>query len=71
MPYTVRWTEVSSHERELSDEEMARIKGVTVAALSELDEDEIWEGLEDQLAELGEDDGFEGLEREVDEVTEH
>ncbi|MFD7259337.1 hypothetical protein [Streptomyces sp. NPDC059874] len=71
MPYTVRWTEVSSHERELSDEEMARIKGVTVAALAEMTEDDVWDGLDDQLAELGDDDGFDGLVREIDEVTEH
>lgn len=70
MTYTVRWTEVSQHERELTDEEFAALKGVTVEELAGLDEDELWEDLEDQLAEL-EDDGFEGLTREIEDVTEH
>ncbi|MEV5330836.1 hypothetical protein [Streptomyces werraensis] len=70
MTYTVEWTEISTHKRELTDEEFAELKGVTVEELAELDEDELWEGLDDQLAEL-EDDGFEGLTREVDEVAKH
>jgi hypothetical protein len=68
--YTVKWTEVSSHERELTDEEMAALKGVSVEELAQLDEDELWDDLEDQLAEL-DDDGFEGLEREIEECTQH
>ncbi|WDS51789.1 hypothetical protein SEA_TRIUMPH_75 [Streptomyces phage Triumph] len=70
MPYTVEWTETSTHKRELTDEEMAAIKGVTVAELAEMDDDEVSEELEDLLAEL-DDDGFEGLVREVDEVIKH
>ncbi|MFG2923908.1 hypothetical protein ACGFYA_20685 [Streptomyces sp. NPDC048305] len=70
MPYTVEWTETSEHKRELSDEEMARIKGVTVAELAEMDEDEIADELDDLLAEL-DDDGFEGLVRDVHEVIQH
>ncbi|MET8111206.1 hypothetical protein [Streptomyces prasinus] len=70
MTYTVRWTEISTHERELSDEEFAEIKGVTVAELAELDEDELYDDLENQLAAL-DDDGFEGLEREIEEVLTH
>ncbi|WMI34796.1 hypothetical protein SEA_MARAV_74 [Streptomyces phage Marav] len=70
MTYTVEWTEISTHKRELTDEEFAELKGVTVEELAELDEDELWEGLDDQLAEL-EDDGFEGLTREIDEVAKH
>lgn len=71
MTYTLRWTEVSTHERELTDEEFAELKGVTVAELAELDEDELWEDLDDQLAEIGDDDGFEGLTREIEEVLKH
>ncbi|MFF3249711.1 hypothetical protein ACFYWP_01570 [Actinacidiphila glaucinigra] len=70
VPYTVRWTEISTHERELSDEEMAELKGVTVAELAEMDEDELYDELEDRLARL-DDDGFEGLEREIDELLTH
>ncbi|WP_327292465.1 hypothetical protein [Streptomyces sp. NBC_01198] len=71
MTYTVRWTEISTHERELSDEEMARIKGVSLEDLAEMDEDDVFEGLEEELAEIGDDDGFEGLEREVEECLKH
>jgi hypothetical protein len=70
MTYTVRWTETSEHMRQLSDEEMATLKGVTVEELAEMDEDDIFHGLDDQLAEL-DDDGFEGLEREVEECLKH
>ncbi|MBQ0949222.1 hypothetical protein [Streptomyces sp. RK76] len=70
MPYTVEWTEVSTHKRTLSDEEFAQLKGVTVTGLTGLDEDELWEGLEDDLASL-DDDGFEGLTREIDGVIKH
>ncbi|WP_420312567.1 hypothetical protein ACOB87_38070 [Streptomyces sp. YS-B37] len=70
MPYTVEWTETSQHKRELTDEEMAALKGVTVEELAELDEDELWDELEDQLAAL-DDDGFEGLERDIDECIKH
>ncbi|MFE9925182.1 hypothetical protein ACFYQA_27490 [Streptomyces sp. NPDC005774] len=70
MTYTVRWTEISTHERELSDEEMAALKGVTVAELAELDEDDLHDDLENELAAL-DDDGFEGLEREIEEVMQH
>ncbi|AXQ62397.1 hypothetical protein SEA_TINABELCHER_72 [Streptomyces phage TinaBelcher] len=70
MTYTVRWTEVSTHERVLSDEEFAELKGLTVAELADLDEDELSEELEDLLAEL-DDDGFEGLTREIDELQKH
>lgn len=70
MSYTVEWTEVSTHKRVLSDEEFAQLKGVTVTELTGLDEDELWEGLEDDLASL-DDDGFEGLTREIDEVIKH
>ncbi|MFD7677513.1 hypothetical protein [Streptomyces sp. NPDC060187] len=70
MPYTVEWTETSQHKRELTDEEMAALKGVTVEELAELDEDELTDGLEDELAAL-DDDGFEGLERDVDECIKH
>ena len=68
MPYSVRWTEVSDHVREVSDEEMAEIKGVRVEELAAMDEDEVGDGLDDQLAELG-DDGFQGLTREIDECV--
>ncbi|QBI99435.1 hypothetical protein SEA_CAELUM_75 [Streptomyces phage Caelum] len=70
MPYTVEWTETSQHKRELTDEEMAALKGVTVEELAELDEDELTDGLEEELAAL-DDDGFEGLERDVDECIKH
>lgn len=70
MPYTVRWTELSTHERELSDEEMAVLKGVTVVELAEMDEDDVSDELNDLLAEL-DDDGFEGLVRDVHECTKH
>ncbi|MFF7800226.1 hypothetical protein [Streptomyces olivaceus] len=70
MPYTVEWAETSNHKRVLSDEEFAQLKGVTVTELTGLDEDELWDGLEDDLAEL-DDDGFEGLTREISEVIKH
>ncbi|MFJ6183748.1 hypothetical protein [Streptomyces sp. NPDC092295] len=70
MTYTVRWTEISDHERTLTNEEMAEIKGITVEELAELDEDQVSEGLSDELAEL-DDDGFRGLTREIDGCTEH
>lgn len=70
MPYTVEWIETSNHKRVLADEEFAQLKGVTVTELTELDEDELWDGLEDDLAEL-DDDGFEGLTREIGEVIKH
>ncbi|MEV7512137.1 hypothetical protein AB0O57_29690 [Streptomyces sp. NPDC091201] len=67
MPYDIKWTEVSSHRRTISDEEMARIKGVSLPELKALDEDDLSCGLNDELAEL-DDDGFEGLEREIERV---
>ncbi|QOV06201.1 hypothetical protein KGG72_gp71 [Streptomyces phage Salutena] len=70
MPYTIEWTEVSTHKRELSDEEFAELKGVTVEELAELDEEGLSEDLENLLAEL-DDDGFEGLTREIDELIRH
>ncbi|MEU5403733.1 hypothetical protein ABZ348_31095 [Streptomyces sp. NPDC005963] len=70
MPYTVEWTEVSSHKRVLSDEEMADLIGVTVDELAAMEEDEVESDLPDLLAEL-EDGGFEGLEREIDELIKH
>ncbi|MFE4451440.1 hypothetical protein [Streptomyces sp. NPDC056796] len=70
MPYTVEWTETSEHSRELTDEEMAAIKGKTVEELAEMDKDEIFEGLDDQLAQL-EDNGWEGTERVVDQLITH
>lgn len=70
MPYTVEWTETSEHKRELTDAEMAAIRGITVEELAGMDEDEIAEDLEDLLAEL-DDDGFEGMERDVHTVIEH
>jgi hypothetical protein len=70
VPYTVEWTETSQHKRELTDEEMAALKGVTVEELAELEEDELWDDLEDELAAL-DDDGFEGLERDINECTKH
>ncbi|MFJ6680564.1 hypothetical protein [Streptomyces werraensis] len=70
MAYTIEWTEVSTHKRELTDEEFAELKGVTVEELAELDEAELGEDLEDLLAEL-DDDGFEGLTREIDELIRH
>lgn len=70
MAYTIEWTEISTHKRELTDEEFAELKGVTVEELAELDEDELSEDLENLLAEL-DDDGFEGLTREIDELIRH
>ncbi|MGW6600586.1 hypothetical protein [Streptomyces sp. NPDC055036] len=70
MTYTVRWTETSEHHREISDEEMAAIKGVTVEELAEMNEDQVEEALTDELADLA-DDGFEGLTREIDECIRH
>ncbi|MCX5236216.1 hypothetical protein OG824_13495 [Streptomyces prunicolor] len=70
MPYTVSWTETSEHKRVLTDEEFAALKGVEVAELEELEEDELWDDLEELLAEL-DDDGFEGLVREIDECLKH
>jgi hypothetical protein len=70
MPYTVEWTETSQHKRELSDEEFAALKGVTVEELAGLDDDELWDDLEDELAAL-DDDGFEGLTRDIDDVQKH
>jgi hypothetical protein len=70
VPYTVEWTETSEHKRELTDEEMAALKGVTVEELAELDDDELWDDLEDELAAL-DDDGFEGLVRVVNECSKH
>jgi len=70
MPYTIEWTEVSTHKRELSDEEFADLIGVAVEELADMDEDELSEDLEDRLAEL-DDDGFEGLTREIDEFIQH
>lgn len=70
MTYIVRWTELSTHERVLSDEEFAELKGLTVAELEELDEYELGDELEDLLAEL-DDDGFEGLTREVERVVKY
>jgi hypothetical protein len=70
MSFTVRWTEVSTHERVLSDKEFAELKGLTISELAELDEDELSDELDDLLAEL-DDDGFEGLVREVNEVLKH
>jgi hypothetical protein len=60
--YTIRWKETSTHEVELSDDEMAALKGCTVAALKEREADDIEDGLADELADLS-DDGFEGVER--------
>ncbi|MGW8953476.1 hypothetical protein [Streptomyces sp. NPDC055709] len=70
MPYTVEWTETSQHKRELTDEEFAALKGVTVEELAGLDDDELWDDLEDELASL-DDDGFEGLTRDIDDVQKH
>lgn len=63
MSYTIKWTEVSTHEATISPAELAALKGVTVAELDAMDDDEITDGLDDQLADLP-DDGFEGLMRE-------
>ncbi|MER5579021.1 hypothetical protein [Streptomyces massasporeus] len=69
MTYTVRWTETRTYERELTDEEFAALKGVSVAELAEFHPDELWDDLENQL---GVDDGFAGpLEREIEDVTQH
>ncbi|WP_405799495.1 hypothetical protein [Streptomyces sp. NBC_01506] len=68
--YTVRWIETSEHRRDLTDEEMAELKGVTVAELAEMEEDEVADDLNDLLAEL-DDDGFEGLVRDVEECIKH
>lgn len=70
MTYTVRWTEVSTHERELTDEEFAELRGVSVAELAELDEDDLGDDLENLLAEL-DDDGFEGVTRDISEILKH
>lgn len=60
--YTVTWKEASTHAVTITEEEMARIKSVPVEELRDMDVEDVWDGLEDELAEL-EDDGFEGVER--------
>lgn len=65
--YRIQWTETSQHDVTITEEELARIKGVTVEELREMNDDEIEEGLPDQLAQL-EDDGFDGCDREIGSV---
>ncbi|MCY0933649.1 hypothetical protein [Streptomyces sp. H34-S4] len=71
MPYTVKWTEIVSYKRKFSDEEMAELKGVPLAELAEMDEDDIEDDLKDELADLTDNGSFVGVQREVDEVIEH
>ncbi|MFE5663382.1 hypothetical protein ACFQ7W_05550 [Streptomyces niveus] len=68
--YTVRWIETSEHRRDLTDEEMAKLKGITVAELAEMEEGEVADDLNDLLAEL-DDGGFEGLVRDIEECIKH
>ena len=64
--YRVEWEELSRHSRDLTAEEFAEIRGVSVDALSDPEMD-LTEGLENSLAQL-DDDGFEFLTRDEIEV---
>jgi hypothetical protein len=68
VPYEIRWTVTSSHCREVSDEEFARLKGRPVAEIARMGDDDLIDGLADELADL-DDDGFEHLTRDDIEVT--
>ena len=66
MPYTITWTETTTHEVTLSAAELAALKGVSVDELDRIQRPQLADGLADALAEL--DAGFIGLERDQIEV---
>lgn len=66
--FTVTWTEISTHEVQLTALELANLLGVGVFDLNE--GADLTDGPEDALAEL-DDDGFDGLTRESIEVIRH
>lgn len=70
MSFTIRWTEISEHKVTLTAQQLADLKRIDVSALADasMSDDEILEGLDDDLANL-DDDGFEFLIRDNIEVT--
>lgn len=66
--WTVTWTEISNHRREIDEDQMQTITGMDADELTEAYENDDLDGeLANGLAELN-DDGFEGLTREDIEV---